>query len=661
MKNIFEEIKNQTFIRAIIERYHGPSNKNNKWLCPFHDEKTPSFCINEKGNFFNCFGCNTGGDGIKFVEKMFMISPIEAAKMIIQDFGLNIKFDQAFEQSPQGKLRAYLKECQQYLYETNYFTKRGLSDETQRTHCLGFDAKKKMVTIPYSSNFDYYIGRNITDKRFFKPKADEVGQEPIWNARVLWKSGKDAIFVTESPICAMSISQYGGQAIAIGGTGANKLIEHVKMSRPKGTFILCLDNDEAGRKATETITTELKKLNLKFIVYNIAGECKDPNELLLKDCDELVRNIRQAENKAFYISRERTDMISMSKLVSLPIPPKQWLIKDFLPNGLGMLVAASKVGKSWMSQQMTIAVANGQTFLGLPCEKADVLYYALEDTDERLQYRIKTMLQDNSTPDNAYILLECNRLDNGLLDDLERRIKENQIKFVIFDTFQMIRGHRMPNEKDYAYDNRELSVLRKFAHKHDVAILVVHHSRKQVDDNDVFNMTTGSTGLMGAVDNMYFIRKEARMTRNASTLSITGRDVLDTEMRILRDRSTCMWYVAEKTEERDQRIEEEEYITNPIVKAVKHLLKHSTFWEGTIGEFVYVAKGIIGDDPFKSLAQWGLEIIKVIDQLKYRDNITYTKRRRSSGQVYLFEKKPEAPLDIFRDETKIESRRRQKI
>jgi DNA primase len=57
-------------------------------LCPFHQERTPSFTVNPDKNLFYCFGCGTGGDSIKFVALLLRLSPLEAARTIAQDFGL---------------------------------------------------------------------------------------------------------------------------------------------------------------------------------------------------------------------------------------------------------------------------------------------------------------------------------------------------------------------------------------------------------------------------------------------------------------------------------------------------------------------------------------------------------------------------------------------
>ena len=61
-----------------------------KGLCPFHNEKTPSFHVNQEKGFFHCFGCGTGGDVVKFVELQEKLAFPEAVRLLAQRFGLQV-------------------------------------------------------------------------------------------------------------------------------------------------------------------------------------------------------------------------------------------------------------------------------------------------------------------------------------------------------------------------------------------------------------------------------------------------------------------------------------------------------------------------------------------------------------------------------------------
>lgn len=89
--DFIHEVKNRVNIQEIAEYYGYTPNRQHKICCPFHSEKTPSLQIDEKKNMFYCFGCQTGGDSIKFIEKLYDLTPYRAAQKINQDMSLGLK------------------------------------------------------------------------------------------------------------------------------------------------------------------------------------------------------------------------------------------------------------------------------------------------------------------------------------------------------------------------------------------------------------------------------------------------------------------------------------------------------------------------------------------------------------------------------------------
>lgn len=82
-----EHIKSLVGIRQVIEHY-GIVLKNNRCRCPFHNEKTASFFVNDKKRIFKCFGCGAGGDIFDFVMMYFGCDFSTALQKICEDFGL---------------------------------------------------------------------------------------------------------------------------------------------------------------------------------------------------------------------------------------------------------------------------------------------------------------------------------------------------------------------------------------------------------------------------------------------------------------------------------------------------------------------------------------------------------------------------------------------
>ena len=65
-----------------------------KGLCPFHDEKSPSFNVNPSKNFFHCFGCGEGGDVIAFLMKIDGLSFAEAVERLADKYGVQLRYQE---------------------------------------------------------------------------------------------------------------------------------------------------------------------------------------------------------------------------------------------------------------------------------------------------------------------------------------------------------------------------------------------------------------------------------------------------------------------------------------------------------------------------------------------------------------------------------------
>ena len=89
MTNVFEHVKNNTDIIEVAKRYGIEINKQDKALCIFHDEKTPSMSF-FKDKYFTCFSCRAKGSAIDLVMKLFNLTAIDACKKINDDFDLGL-------------------------------------------------------------------------------------------------------------------------------------------------------------------------------------------------------------------------------------------------------------------------------------------------------------------------------------------------------------------------------------------------------------------------------------------------------------------------------------------------------------------------------------------------------------------------------------------
>ena len=188
-------------------------------------------------------------------------------------------------------------------------------------------------------------------------------------------------------------------------------------------------------------------------------------------------------------------------LVNTPLAAMPFVVSELIPQGLHMIGGAAKIGKSWLMLWLGLRIAKGEPIWNYECKQGTVLYLALEDSYERLQRRLLD-LTDEGSP-HLHCAVVCKTLADGFCQEIDAFMAENpSTRMIIVDTFQKIRGDGAGNTNPYAHDYQELSMLKELAAKHGIAILLVHHLRKQ-GANDPVNTLTGSTGIAGAVDSTF--------------------------------------------------------------------------------------------------------------------------------------------------------------
>lgn len=203
---------------------------------------------------------------------------------------------------PHADFTPYIQQAQKNLAEDQeakaYLAGRGLSEESIARFELGYDKSKGTIVIPYGKNHSYYIGRYLDPEKmgkpnkYDKPQRETAGPEPLYNAACLYTAGPGAVFVVEGPMCAMSIMQAGGAAVALGGTGTEKLLTKIRSQPTQKTLVLCLDNDEAGERTRDKLITSLQEIGASYVVHNVAGSYKDPNEYLQADGKAFVQAVK---------------------------------------------------------------------------------------------------------------------------------------------------------------------------------------------------------------------------------------------------------------------------------------------------------------------------------------------------------------------------------
>lgn len=229
--------------------------------------------------------------------------------------------------------------------------------------------------------------------------------------------------------------------------------------------------------------------------------------------------------------------IDADTLQSIPYEPLSFVVEELLPQGLHLLAGAPKIGKSWLALWLCLRVARGEPLWNFPTRPCEVLYLCLEDSFQRIQSRLFDLTED--APATLHFAVMAEQIQSGLVDQIEQFLAGHPATgLVVIDTLQRIRSAGN-DVNPYASDYRDIGVLKALADRRRITILLVHHLRKLSDD-DPMNMISGTTGLSGATDSNFVLRKSKRR-ENTATLYCTGRDIAYRELSLEFDGDTHIW------------------------------------------------------------------------------------------------------------------------
>lgn len=404
-----------------VKRITKSGKSRNNYVCPLcgsGDGKngTPAFNINPKNTEkWHCFSCGEGGDIFDLIGKYERISDnLEQLKRACEIFGIDLSNDTQTYREPIRETRkentpmmdekeekidrvAYYTECKKHIGETDYLEKRGISKETANQLCIGYDPNYtegvrepwKAIIIPtgrYS-----FVARNTDPKADKENRYRHIGSTNPFNVKILNdRNNIKPIFITEGEIDALSIIEIGYRAIGLGSTSGidkfvNDYIWAIEKDKPlQSPFIIALDNDEAGKKATEKLAKLLDGANKEYYIINPYGNAKDASEALEQDREGFIKEIAQAELQGYkkkqeYLNNSAGNHLQefidgIAKTADTPNSETGFnsldkILEGGLREGLYILGASTSMGKTTMALQIADQLAQ---------KGYDVLYFTLE-------------------------------------------------------------------------------------------------------------------------------------------------------------------------------------------------------------------------------------------------------------------------------------------
>jgi hypothetical protein len=257
-----------------------------------------------------------------------------------------------------------------------------------------------------------------------------------------------------------------------------------------------------------------------------------------------LRELQQISDPENYVRA-----ISGTDLLAQTFAPMEYVVKGLLPKGLSILSGAPKVGKSWLAMDLCLHIAKGEPFWGMEVTQGTAWYLSLEDNNERVHRRLSCLTAEEKL-DNLFFTTKDHdpgTMTNGLPNLIDKFMKQHpDTKLIVIDTMQMAKG--TGKDPNYGSDYIDTGAFKDIADKHHVALLLIHHLRKQGDPNP-FNRISGSTGTSGAADSLYVLDKPEH-SGNRAKLSCTGREIAERELILRFDKNSLTWEkVGDNTEQ----------------------------------------------------------------------------------------------------------------
>ena len=287
----------------------------NQYICPLCNSgagknHSGAFTYYPDTNSYHCFACGASGDIYTLYGLMHGISTKdngnfkEIAKALATKYNISgspvPQVTQATNTKADKDYTKFFYVAKKQLCQTDYLTRRGISPEIQQKYNCGYipnymykgNQTTPAIIIPTSKQS--YMWRSTTEN--IKQKR---GTAHILNPSAL---NNQYCFVVEGEIDCMSVDECGFACIGLGSTSnIRKIFDYDIVA----VLVIALDNDKAGKKATADLIQLCIDHKKPYITVknDMWGDCKDANDLLIKDRQLLVNNLKEQATKAINLDR----------------------------------------------------------------------------------------------------------------------------------------------------------------------------------------------------------------------------------------------------------------------------------------------------------------------------------------------------------------------
>ncbi len=337
-----------------------------KGLCPFHNEKTPSFTVDEKKQLFHCFGCGAGGDVVSFIMQKEGLSYPESLKFLADKAGISIDYTEDPGVNKKNKeLFDINKDIMMFFYKNlltdrkgqAYLKNRGLSSKIVNTFMLGYardswddlysyirsknykeedleeiglikksakgnyyDKYRDRIIFPIINHFGKVIGFGGRAVSGQMPKYLNSPESSIFKKRynlyglnIYKRQKRKELILVEGYMDVIALNNHGLD-IAVASLGTALTIDQAKlMKRYSDDIYICYDQDNAGVKATEKAIEIFHEIGVNPSVI-VLDDGNDPDDFIkAKGKDAFEEKINNAQDSYNYKYNKILDEYSSAK------------------------------------------------------------------------------------------------------------------------------------------------------------------------------------------------------------------------------------------------------------------------------------------------------------------------------------------------------------
>ena len=357
MDDDIRRVREESDIIRLITQHTQLKKVGRSWkgLCPFHNEKTPSFTVNQENGRYYCFGCQATGDSIEFLREIDSLDFVAAVEILAAQNGIPLRYTDKQESKSRNRRKELVElvsEAVDFYHKKlidmdnpdarparEYLKQRGLGGEIAEKFSIGWasdswDSLCKHLSITNENllasglgginknggQYDFFRnrilfpifseqgdpiafgGRKLPEGEGPKYKNTSDGAEIYSKSQILYglnwakeEAGRiDELVVCEGYTDVIGCHEAGvSRAVATCGTALTQ--EHVrKMSRFAKKVVLAFDADNAGQSAAEKVYEWESEFDVLFKVADLP-EGEDPGDLAFSDPDQLKRIIENAK------------------------------------------------------------------------------------------------------------------------------------------------------------------------------------------------------------------------------------------------------------------------------------------------------------------------------------------------------------------------------